>query len=739
MKKLQQRKSYSRTLTALFLSVALLFSGCTTSGLVSKQKIGTMQTAQMPYSSETHHALASDHLIYVTQSGLVELYFDTQTYSICVRDTNTDTFWSALPMDAKEQAGNLAATLSLTVVQNGTRYVLNSQDHAVAFGAASFKPNETGLDVVYDMALDEKTANSALSDLPAETLYVSVKVQYTLKDGALYVALNPNDMLVSDGVVVESLELLPYFGATTQDSKDNYIFLPDGSGALATMMPAAEGEDTVRTFLPFGADAACADVPDGKPAQVPAFGMKAGEAAFLTLIENGNVISSITAHSKTDDAPYYRVGAQFRMQDVAYTGKAGKQVQYAKNGWNGDIRLCYRFLSHNNASYAGMATACRELLIRNGSLSTRAVPETEYVPFLLEAQMSVPKKRTKGAKILTDFTQLQTLLSLMKAKGINNCFTRCDGALTGSLQQKALNKAGFLRGLGGTSDFESLVQYSSAQKFSLFLTVDICSVDAGHAAKSLSGERMSYETSNPFMQYSGKETFSRTRLATSKVQPFVDAFVNDKDDAILDGYCIADAGRMLYADYYAEESRLNTMSQLMAAASTLSAGHKLMVDTGNMYLLRDADVVSNLPSTTQYPQTERYTAIPFLQMVLHGTVVYAHMPFNRTEDVQTAFLKAIEYGAIPSYCWYCSETGQEELDANYHFEKQINKAAEQYAAANDAFQNLQDARMTAHGQVQDGVFYTEYNNNVLFYVNYNTVPVVVNSITIAPQSFLRVN
>ena len=177
----------------------------------------------------------------------------------------------------------------------------------------------------------------------------------------------------------------------------------------------------------------------------------------------------------------------------------------------------------------------------------------------------------------------------------------------------------------------------------------------------------------------------------------------------------------------------------MAAASTLSASHKLMVDTGNMYLLRDADVVADLPSTTQYAQTELYTAIPFLQMVLHGTVVYAHTPFNLTEDVQTAFLKAIEYGAIPSYRWYCNETGQVELDTKYHFEKQINKAAEQYAAANDAFQNLQDARMTAHGQVQDGVFYTEYNNNVLFYVNYNTVPVTVNSITIAPQSFLRVN
>ena len=163
-----------------------------------------------------------------------------------------------------------------------------------------------------------------------------------------------------------------------------------------------------------------------------------------------------------------------------------------------------------------------------------------------------------------------------------------------------------------------------------------------------------------------------------------------------------------------------------------------MVDTGNMYMLKNADVVANLPSTAAYPESDTYTAVPFVQMVLHGIVEYAHTPQN-TETDAIYFLKAMEYGALPSDSWIFETTKSDEINALYNYENQITAAAEQYTKANALLADLRDARMTAHEKVQDGVYRTEYNNSTVIYFNYNSEAVSVNAFTVAPMSFLRVN
>ena len=126
-------------------------------------------------------------------------------------------------------------------------------------------------------------------------------------------------------------------------------------------------------------------------------------------------------------------------------------------------------------------------------------------------------------------------------------------------------------------------------------------------------------------------------------------------------------------------------------------------------------------------------------MVLHGLVAYAHEPINLAENSETAFLKALEYGAMPSYAWDYTKMGDETIDTVYHYESQINTAAANYLTAAQTLGDLQDARMTAHYEVQDGVYCTEYNNSTTLYFNYTDEAVTVNSITVEPMSCQRVN
>ena len=152
---------------------------------------------------------------------------------------------------------------------------------------------------------------------------------------------------------------------------------------------------------------------------------------------------------------------------------------------------------------------------------------------------------------------------------------------------------------------------------------------------------------------------------------------------------------------------------------------------------------------TQFEFLSRY-ALAFLALIILLRCIFSLFMLrplrdimatliNLADDSETAFLKSLEYGAIPSYEWYCSKTGKSELDEKYSYENQLNSAAEKYQTADAILGNLRNARMTAHYKVQDGVYCTEYNNSIIIYFNYNDTAVTVNSLTVEPKSAMRVN
>lgn len=732
---------------SLVLALSLLLSGCAGKA-VTKNKIGTRTQSEPQYTERQYHLTDTGNLIYVVKSGLIELYFDSVTYGVGVRQTNTDKTWLALPAGTENGTGLSASVVTVQVSGGDTLYTLNSQDNAVAFGSASFKPTETGLQVTYDMALDSDTANSAFDALPEGALYVSATVNYTLEDGALRVKVNCGDMLVSSGYTVETLTLLDYFGATGEEAAEgDYILVPDGGGAVELTAGPLLDDYESRTFVSYGTNLALGDTQQNEETLIssassilPAYGMKCGESAFAALIESGDAISEIREYRCKGTDTYNRVGTTFLVTDAAVCGDED-QTLYLGTPYTGEVGICYRFLSDKNASYSGMAAACRELLIRNGVLSTKTVVNTDYLPFMLTVQAAAAKN-ISGSAVFSDYAQTLELLKLMKAKGINNVFLRYNGVLEGANAQELLKNSSPASCLGSKKDFEALAQYVSTQQFTMYLNIDILtsSKKDSDTAENLFGKAESFTQENPFAEYAGKETQKRFALSLSALDTNVNSFINTMQNYDFGGYCIDDAGSLLYADYSdTAHSRWSAVNLLTTQATTLSAGRKLMVDTGNIYMLKNADAAVSLPSETVYPETDSYYAVPFVQMVLHGIVDYALVPANLSEDCETAFLKSVEYGALPSYMWICTKTGSEAIDALYHYENQINRAAEQYNTANGLLYDLRDARMTAHEQVQAGVYRTEYNNSTVLYFNYNDTAVTVNSITVEPMSCIRVN
>lgn len=748
MRKANGWKHVLRRVLGASLAVTMLLTGCSAGGITS-QKIGTRETVASAFTAQKYHFSARENLIYVAKSGLIALYFDSETYSIAVEETNTGKMWYSLPVTSEAADIGDPAVLTLRVAGADKLYVLNSQENAVAFETASFKPTENGIQVTYDMALDKATADCAFNEVPEGSLYASVTVSYTLADGALRAKVNCGDILLSEGFTIESLTMLDFFGAVAQAGAEDYIFVPDGCGAVEKIGEGLVGEYETRTFVPYGDDLALAFTESEEirmPARVPAYGMKSGNSAFVALVENGDAISEIHEFVSKGTGSYSRVGTTFRVTDTVCSGDAGKQTLRTGNAYTGDVTVCYRFLSDKNASYSGMAAACRELLIRNGVLSTRTIQQTDYLPFLLTVQNAAAKNNPNHSEVLTDYSQTLELLKLMKAKSINNVYLRCNGVLDGANNQGILGDSEPIKKLGNQKSFDALAQYVNTQQFTMYLNTDIISFQKKsaspilNAAKGLDGKAIGYTAENPFFGFAGRETQTRFVTQLSDLDEYVNDFIDSMQGWDFGGYCVDDAGKYLYSDYTGDGfSRTGAVNLLSAQVAALSAGHTLMVDTGNIYMLKNADVVADLPSMTAYPEETNYYAVPFLQMVLHGIVEYAHTPANLTGNTDAAVLRAVEYGALPSFSWSYTKTEIAGLDNFYYYDNQITKAAERYVTANSLLADLRGARMTAHEKVQDGVYKTEYNNSILLYCNYNDTAVTVNSITVEPMQCLRVN
>jgi hypothetical protein len=328
-------------------------------------------------------------------------------------------------------------------------------------------------------------------------------------------------------------------------------------------------------------------------------------------------------------------------------------------------------------------------------------------------------------------------MALLKAKGMNNVYLRYNGLYNDANNGNSGDFDSFKRTLGTRSQFEDLYTYLNSQKFSLFIDTDILTYSGNlTSASAINKSQIIDNNSYSFPYSTGAQNF----LKMSKLENTVENILADSEKVSFDGYCLNDAGKYLYSDYSHDSySRVLAQSELSSQISVLSTSKLLMVDTGNFYSLKNADIVVNIPVTTMaYGEKASYERIPFVQMLLHGIVEYSAAGANTYDDSKAAFLNAVEYGCLPSADWYCS-TFDKSIDAKYYYDNNINEMVLCYTKANDSLSELRDARMTSHSKIMDGVYYTEYDNSIKVYVNYTDESVTVNGVIIEPMDCITIS
>ncbi len=644
----------------------------------------------------------------IASAGFSELYFSESDASVAVKDTSAGKLWYS-------SYKSTDCDFILGIRTSDSEYVFTSA-RCVKNGDFKSETHENGVSVEYSVTSDAGSGEDALK--------FKVVVDYALRDGNLFVKAD----VEQDGSVsaaVTSLSVLPFFGAFENPSDDDYVVLPDGCGAA--VYPGFTDKPADYACRVYGADLSY-EKNDCARALFGAFGIKYKDSAFAAIINRGEEYATIKSHCDKNSQSF--VYADFCFDGIYEEG--GKA--YAVFGAQRSVEICYKFLSSENASYSDIASSCREQFIRSGLLPTSSVKSSDNTPVFLTLSGAY-KSGTyiPGYEKLTTFAQGLDIIKRVKSKGIDNISVRYKNAF-------AVNSSFAASALGGKKALKELTDYTSSLNVPLYFDVNVCTFMSRFGDYTLFGAKRADKSTYSLITDLGIDGMGemglkyrfRTADGTGR---FVSGLIDNAKKYNITGLCVNDAGRYLCSDFSKKAAQRSSMKEFIAAQ--LPAMQNLggiCVENGNIYTVKNASAVINIPMSTYYEQSDSYKRIPFVQTVYHGMTVLAGEPINAKQNIHLESLRCIEYGVCPDFSAVFSGTENPAV--------LIKNAADiivkEYGFISDALNSLEGERITDHSAVKENVYCTTFSSGTRIYVNYNKQKAVVNGLTVQGNSYLKI-
>ena len=519
-----------------------------------------------------------------------------------------------------------------------------------------------------------------------------------------------------------------------------YVFVPDGSGSLIRF------QDNSVAFTAYVGDVYGADpatesyyynvlwdsVPVKNPV-MPVYGIAHGDgqAAFVAWAEKGAEYMDIVVNpEETKKVKYTWAYPRFEYNMTyyqVYNNAGSGYFTLMENPNSFDISMTYRFLSGDGstgykADYTGMALAYREHLIDTGVLTEKAEADGD-IPMRVDFLMSDVKKSVVGTEqvVTTDVDGVREILEDLSAQGINNV----NSGLIG-WQKKAETLAKpyayrFTSKVGRKGEFEELFTDFAAKGTDISYSRDFVTINKKmisfytNAAKHvntwylMTDKSVLYPANCPIFE-TGYALPSKTaewiRKLSGKVSDYSESFT------------ITGASNILTSTY----DRNGVVSSLTDAEELIrnavaAAGENMKINlvNPNQYLWEYTDRYLQAPvGTSQYVfETD---SVPFLQMVLHGTMEvygpYSNFSFYTDSDI----LRMIDYNISPSFIftkepsYLLADTVSSDMYST-EYEQYRNLAKKVYDGVNSVLSQIRGYEWTGREVPESGVIVNTYVKN----------------------------
>ncbi len=525
-----------------------------------------------------------------------------------------------------------------------------------------------------------------------------------------------------------------------KDAPSGYAFIPDGSGALVRF------KDNSVSFKAYTGDVYGADVSQGeyyhrelsdavalKEPVMPVFGVAYGnnQVAFVAYADQGDEYMSVTFTPEENVTYYNWITPKFSYNTKYHQvyNKAGEGFfTLLEEARNFDVSMTYDFLSGDGsgstyaANYTGMALAYRDHLIEEGIL-TVLQDEPGDIPLRLDFIMSDSQSSIVGIEnvVVTKAEDVENILRDVMASGIVNINSGLFG-----WQKKGVTFAkpytqNFSSAIGTKSQFAELMERFAEQGVDISFGQDYVTINEvmlNYYQTAVRHVSSWYVTENRESLLPDTVPVTSFGYATPQksAQWLLEQFEATKET--VSSMTIQGIGRILSGNYVSRGDIFTVSEAVALYQETLAQ--------------MDGEVLINLKAPGKYlwRYTDRYLqspvghsqyifetdAVPFLQMVLHGTMEVYGPYSNFSFYTQSDILKMIDYNLYPSFVlskepsYKLADTVSCDLySTEYALYKELIQ--EVYTKVNAVLSQVQGYAWVNRTVIADGVIVNTYEKN----------------------------
>lgn len=588
----------------------------------------------------------------------------------------------------------------------------------------------------------------------------TVPVEYTLSENSLNVSIPASEITIPAGYKLTEIAFMPYFGCAGLD-EEGYLFVPDGSGALINFNNNAKmiypynlpvyGEDD-------GIERSEASFSSAR-ANIPVFGIVYEDAkAMLAVIEEGESHAVIEAGVSGDDGDQNWVGACFELTPMTIETFTDKKISvetnmYQERPYGGRISIKYLFTGAEKSDYSGLACIYREYLQEKGVLTkqksaaglhvkmiSRLTKETSFLGIPYETEQTV-----------TSFSQAGEIVDQLKKAGVTDMNIGMLSWFGGGIwHDPVTGEVNIASSMGGEKELRKLL--SELEGYGeLALGADLLKVYEGwphfnqfkNSSRFLNNSLAVGYSFNPATLRASERRKSFYYLSPRYAECVFDDYAASVNKYGVSGLWLTDAGMVLGSDFSASSAidRESAKELIINAVAGVAGENRITAHNPNQYLWRYVDAIVDLPLYSS-ENTIIDESVPFLQMVLSGSIQYTSEAFNRSGNMDGYFLKAVETGGDIYYEWiYETDAAVSQLRGvdteevySMSYENWIGLAVEQYARMKDELSCVEGKEITHHSMLESGVSSTQYGD-ISVIVNYNEYDVTVDGETVHARDF----
>ena len=581
-------------------------------------------------------------------------------------------------------------------------------------------------------------------EVSAKKLGVSFTFKGSLKDDKLTFEMEDKSIKETKKSKLSKVSFMSFLGSVYEDTIPGYMLVPDGSGALIRFQKAkayqsgysrkvygndlAIDKDTTTSNL--NGNRTDDYATEENQLSLPMWGVVHGENqnGILATIDSGElytVINAIPAGAVNQTVKFSRAYADF-----VYRCQYDKRISNAKvltvpqeemNEVN--PKLTYTFLVDENANYSGMAEVYREKLLKDNMLPDNKVSETGDISLFLHVVGSEVQEGflKNGLAQLTDVEQAEAMLKDLKKSDITNISMVLSGWNKGGYHGASYGTTKFENKVGSEKEVAALRDKLEKQggKFSLALNL----VSANEDQIKINQDAALNATLNTVQKTIPNQSLMYMSTYYLKHNKMISTMQKSLKSVESYHVLLEDMAKYLYADYTIgkEISRADVKEAIEKTVS--KAKQNILLDAENLYLVKYASEIVDIPmSSSQY--IYETDSVPFLQVVLRGSVDYYAPYSNQGFYSNASILKMIEYGAYPSFIvmgadnFSLNDTPLENY-FSLNYKDWDEKIQSVYKKVNEALSGVKGQAIVGHMVEAEGVYCTTYENGTNIYVNYN--------------------